>query len=221
MTTPARRGRPPKLSRSVVVDAARELVLAEGYDAVTTRRLAAELGVSSFAVHSHMRSKDELFDEVVKGLVDARHTPVRNARSWQQALLRYAEVMWELLLEHPTVVEVLQRSVISSESVLIDLERIALLAERDDMSPAELADVYETVWAFVLGYAAAVHARVHLDEQALRQARADAIADDLPHAADLARALAGFERVEAFPRRLKVLIDALATQRNQDLPCND
>jgi AcrR family transcriptional regulator len=210
MTAPARRGRPPKLSRSDVVDAARELVLAEGYDAVTTRRLAAELGVSSFAVHSHMRSKDELFDEVVKVLVDARHTPVRNARSWKDALQRYAEAMWELLLEHPTVVEVLQRNVISSESVLVDLDRIARLAERDGLSPAELADIYETVWAFVLGYAAAVHARRHLDEPAVRTARADAMADELPHAADLARALAGSERVEAFPRRLQALIEALS-----------
>jgi AcrR family transcriptional regulator len=213
VSTPARRGRPPKLSHSQVLEAAREIVLAEGYDAVTTRRLAAELGVSSFAVHSQMGSKHELLDDVVMGLVDARHTPVRNARSWQQALLRYAEVMFELLLEHPAVVEVLQRSPVAPESVLTDLERIALLAERAGVSAAELADVYETVWTFVLGYAAAVHARARVDERALREARASAIADDLPHAAALARALAASERVEAFPRRLRALIDALAAAR--------
>jgi AcrR family transcriptional regulator len=212
MSTPARRGRPPKVSQREVIEAARDIVLAEGYDAVTTRRLAAELGVSSFAVHSHMGSKDELFDEVVMGLLDARHTPVRNARSWQQALLKYAEVMFELLLEHPTVVEVLQRRVISSEPVLVDLERLALLAERAGLSPTELADIYETVWAFVLGYAGAVHARAGLDERALRRARADAMVDELPHAADLARALGEFERVAAFPRRLEALIDALAAR---------
>src|SRR3954452_15086228 len=205
MSTPARRGRPPKVSQDQVVDGAREIVLAEGYDAVTTRRLAAELGVSSFAVHSHMRSKDELFDDVVTALLDARHTPVRNARTWQAALLRYAEVMWELLLEHPTVVEVLQRNVISAQSVLVDLERIAVLAERAGLSAAELADIYETVWTFVLGYAATVHARAGVDERTLRRARADAIVDDLPHATDLARALAQSERIEAFPRRLQAL----------------
>ena len=213
MSTPARRGRPPVLSRSQVVDAAREIVLSEGYDAVTVRRLASELDVSSFAVHAHMRSKDELFDDVVMELVEARHTPIRNARSWQGALFSYAEVMWELLLEHPTVVDVLQRNVISSQSVLVDLERIAVLAERAGLSATELADIYETVWTFVLGYAAAVHARARMDERALRTARADVIADELPHAADLARALAGFDRVEAFPRRLRSLIDALAAAR--------
>jgi AcrR family transcriptional regulator len=213
MTAPARRGRPPKLTRGQVVEAALELVLAEGYDAVSTRRLAAELGVSSFAVHSHMVSKDELLDEVVVQLIDSRDLHVRTARSWQRALLAYAELMFELLLEHPTVVEVLQRRVTAPESVLTDLERIALLAERGGISPGELADIYETVWTFVLGYAATVHARRKVDERALRQARADAIADDLPHAAALARALAESERVEAFPRRIRGLIDALAASR--------
>ncbi|TAL21464.1 MAG: TetR/AcrR family transcriptional regulator [Frankiales bacterium] len=212
MSTPARRGRPPKLSRDQVVEAARDLVLAEGYDAVTVRRLAAELGVSSFAVHAHMRSKDELFDDVVTELIDARHTPVRNARSWQLALFQYALVIWETLLEHPTVVDVVQRRVTAPESVLPDLERIALLGERAGMSPSALAEVYETVWTFVLGYAATVHARAGLDELALRSARAEGIADDHPHAADLVLALAEQERVAAFPRRLRALIDALAAR---------
>lgn len=201
------------LSRAQVVDAARELVLAEGYEAVTVRRLAAELDVSSFAVHTHMRSKDELLDDVVMALVEARHTPIRNARSWPAALLSYAEMMWELLLEHPTIVEVLQRNVISSRPILVDLNRIALLAERAGLTREQLADIYETVWAFVLGYAGAVHARSQVDERALRQTRADAVADDLPHVAGLARALAGFGRIEEFPRRLRALINALATAR--------
>lgn len=221
VSTPARRGRPPKLAPNQVVEVAREIVLAEGYDAVTVRRLAAELGVSSFAVHAHMGSKAELLDAVVMELLATRHTPVRTARSWQQGLLTFAELMWEVLLEHPAVVEVLQRSVIAPEAVLVDLDRIALLAERAGLRTDELADIYETVWTFVVGYAAAVHARSGMDERAIRVARADAIDDDLPHAADLARALAAQERVEAFPRRLGALLDALAAGREteRDLPC--
>lgn len=195
------------------MDAAREIVLAEGYDAVTVRRLAAELGVSSFAVHAHMGSKNELFDAVVLELLDDRHRPARSARSWQQALLGFAETMWDVLREHPTVVEVLQRSVTAPGPVLVDLERMALLAERAGLQPRELAEIYETVWTFVLGYAATVHARAQADERALRQARAGAVAEELPHAADLVLALAAVERVEAFPRRLRALIDALAAAR--------
>src|SRR5919201_4165536 len=40
-----RRGRPPQLSRQAVVEAALALIDAEGLDALTMRRLGAELGV--------------------------------------------------------------------------------------------------------------------------------------------------------------------------------
>ena len=216
MTSPAldppRRGRPPKLSRQAVVDAALSLVESEGYDAVSVRRLAAELGVSTFAVQSHMGSKDELLDDVVHELLAVRPTALQAARSWKQALLRYATAMWELVLEHPRVLEVLERHITSPEPVLRDLDRIALLAEREGVSPAHLAEVYETVWAFVLGYAATVHARRALDETGVRAERASDIADDLPHAAALAAALASQDRAQAFPGRLAALLDALAAR---------
>jgi AcrR family transcriptional regulator len=206
---PARRGRPPKLNRQAVVEAALSLVESEGSDAVSVRRLAAELGVSTFAVQSHMGSKDELLDDVVRELLAVRPTGVQTARSLRQALLRYATTMWELVLEHPRVLEVLERHITSPESVLRDLDRIALLAERDGMTASDLAEVYETVWAFVLGYAATVHARRGIDETGARSERAAEIADDLPHAASLAAALSAQDRLEAFPLRLAALVDAL------------
>jgi AcrR family transcriptional regulator len=206
---PARRGRPPKLNRQAVVEAALSLVESEGYDAISVRRLAAELGVSTFAVQSHMGSKDELLDDVVRELLAVRPTGVQTARSLRQALLRYATTMWELVLEHPRVLEVLERHITSPESVLRDLDRIALLAERDGMTASDLAEVYETVWAFVLGYAATVHARRGIDETGARSERAAEIADDLPHAASLAAALSAQDRLEAFPLRLAALVDAL------------
>ena len=194
------------------MEAAVELVTEEGYDAVSVRRLAAVLGVSTFAVQSHMGSKDELLDDVVMQLLSDRHTPIRSARTWRTALEQYARTMWELLLEHPTVVEVLERHVTAPVSVLQDLDRIALLAERDGVSRAELAEVYETVWAFVLGYAATVHARRGLAETSARATRAAGIASSFPHAADLADALAAHDRVEAFPRRVAALIEAVSSR---------
>ena len=207
-----RRGRPPKLSRQAVVDAALSLIESEGYDAVSVRRLAADLGVSTFAVQSHMGSKDELLDDVVRELLTIRPTGVRTATTWRQAVLRYFTAMWELLLQHPAVVEVLERHLTSPEPVLLDLDRIALLAERDGLTATELAEVYETAWAFVLGYAATVHARDGIDETGARAARAADVEERLPHAAKLAAALSLAERRSAFPRRLECLVDALAAR---------
>ena len=49
------RGRPARLSRESVVDAAEAIVSQEGIDALTMRRLASELGSSPMALYRHVR----------------------------------------------------------------------------------------------------------------------------------------------------------------------
>ncbi|GAA2054858.1 hypothetical protein GCM10009839_74030 [Catenulispora yoronensis] len=63
------RPRTPLLSRDGIVRAALTLVDAEGLDALSTRRLAAELGVSGPSLYNHVATKDELIDAVVDSVV--------------------------------------------------------------------------------------------------------------------------------------------------------
>jgi AcrR family transcriptional regulator len=58
------RPRKPLLSRDLIVEAALALVDAEGLEAVSTRRLAASLGVSGPSLYNHFRTKDEILDAV-------------------------------------------------------------------------------------------------------------------------------------------------------------
>ncbi|MFD4293380.1 TetR/AcrR family transcriptional regulator [Rhodococcus sp. NPDC058532] len=54
------RGPRSKVTTSQAVDAAITLADAEGIDAVTVRRLAADLGISSMALYTHVGSRDDL-----------------------------------------------------------------------------------------------------------------------------------------------------------------
>ena len=63
------RPRTPLLSRDGIVAAALALVDAEGLEALSTRRLAAELGVSGPSLYNHVATKDELIDAVVDCVV--------------------------------------------------------------------------------------------------------------------------------------------------------
>src|SRR3954449_16746 len=58
------RPRKPLLSTDRIVGTARVLVDAEGLAAVSTRRLAAELGVSGPSLYNHFRTKDEILEAV-------------------------------------------------------------------------------------------------------------------------------------------------------------
>jgi len=63
------RPRNPLLNRERIVGAALALVDAEGLAALSTRRLAAELGVSGPSLYNHFATKDALLDAVVDHVV--------------------------------------------------------------------------------------------------------------------------------------------------------
>lgn len=52
------------LDVDVIVEAARKIILLEGHEAFTLRRLGSELGVTAPAVYAHFASKDELIREI-------------------------------------------------------------------------------------------------------------------------------------------------------------
>ncbi|MER7844592.1 TetR/AcrR family transcriptional regulator [Kitasatospora sp. NPDC096077] len=103
------RPRTPLLSRERIVAAALRLIDDEGSEALSTRRLAAELSVSGPSLYNHFATKDELLDAVVDSVIgevdlsmfDGRDTP------WPQALRDWARSYRAALAAHPNIVPVL------------------------------------------------------------------------------------------------------------------
>jgi AcrR family transcriptional regulator len=66
-TSPARRiGATDSKTRARLVDAAEQLLLEEGYAAVTSRKVGAKAGVKPQLVHYYFRTMDDLFIEVFR-----------------------------------------------------------------------------------------------------------------------------------------------------------
>ena len=64
-------GRPKDLEKgSAILEAARRLFTAHGYDGASMDQIAAEAGVSKLTVYSHYGDKDALFSEVVKSFCE-------------------------------------------------------------------------------------------------------------------------------------------------------
>src|SRR5215472_5299555 len=61
MASPRRIGAPDAKNRAVLLDAAEQLMLQEGYAAVTSRRVAAKAGLKPQLVHYCFRTMDDLF----------------------------------------------------------------------------------------------------------------------------------------------------------------
>ncbi len=56
--------RPPAVTRSAIVDAARELIRSEGLDAVSLRRVGRAVGVTAPALYAHVEGKQDLLEAV-------------------------------------------------------------------------------------------------------------------------------------------------------------
>jgi AcrR family transcriptional regulator len=73
MTTvpqPRRIGAPDSKTRAQLLDAAEQLLLEEGYAAVTSRRVGAKAGLKPQLVHYYFRTMDDLFLEVFRRRAD-------------------------------------------------------------------------------------------------------------------------------------------------------
>lgn len=91
---PAARAR---LSRGVVVDRALEIGTAEGLEAVTLRRLAAELGVTPMALYRHFHDKQDLINAMAEAVIGDMDVTIgfKPSMSWTDrvrlAMLNYKE----------------------------------------------------------------------------------------------------------------------------------
>src|SRR5215469_1089774 len=66
MASPRRIGAPDAKNRAVLLDAAEQLMLDEGYAAVSSRRVADKAGLKPQLVHYYFRTMDDLFLEVFR-----------------------------------------------------------------------------------------------------------------------------------------------------------
>ncbi|MGW5352344.1 TetR/AcrR family transcriptional regulator [Streptomyces sp. NPDC004031] len=104
------RPRKPLLSRDRIVTTALALVDAEGLAALSTRRLAAELGVSGPSLYNHFATKEAILDAVadtVIGQVDVSMFDgggPAGGSDWRQALLAWGRSYRAALSAHPNIV---------------------------------------------------------------------------------------------------------------------
>jgi AcrR family transcriptional regulator len=61
----------PLLHRDAIVEAARALIIADGLEALSLRRIAAQLGVTAPALYAHVRDKQDLLRAVAEVEFDA------------------------------------------------------------------------------------------------------------------------------------------------------
>ena len=97
------------LSRERIVAVAAAMIDADGLDVLSTRRLAAELGVAGPSLYNHFAGKNEILDAVADAVVSTVDTSFFSAYEWPDALRRWARSYRTALMAHPNIVPLLAR----------------------------------------------------------------------------------------------------------------
>ncbi|MFD4135045.1 TetR/AcrR family transcriptional regulator [Streptomyces goshikiensis] len=205
------RPRKPLLSRDLIVEAAGTLVDAEGLEAVSTRRLAAALGVSGPSLYNHFRTMDEILDAVadaVSARVDLSMFDEGDGRGWRAALHDWAHSYRGALSDHPNIVPVLARGPGRRPAGLRVADAVFGAMTAAGWPPAQATRIGALMRYFILGSAVASFARGFVDDEAAYDPA------DYPHLGQ-AHLLAEHQREVdegAFETGLAALLDGLALQ---------
>lgn len=136
-----------EISRRKILDATEQLMVAEGYAAVSTRRVAAKAGVKAPLVHYYFKTTDALFTALY----------LRSAAETQRRLLQ------ALASDHP--LEELWRLNMDRERTVLAIEFMALANHREAVR-AEIARNAEQFRSMQAGALARVFRGVSLGTEA-------------------------------------------------------
>ncbi|MFI7387963.1 TetR/AcrR family transcriptional regulator [Streptomyces sp. NPDC049813] len=208
------RPRKPLLSTDRIVDAARALVDSEGLAAVSTRRLAAELGVSGPSLYNHFRTKDQILEAVadsVSAQVDLSMFDAGDPRGWRTALHDWAVSYRAALRAHPNIVPVLAQGPGRRPAGLRLADAVYGAMTDAGWPPAQATSIGALMRYFVLGSALGSFAGGFVDDEAAYDPA------DYPHLGQ-AHLLAEKQDVvdeRAFETGLAALLDGLGVQYDQ------
>jgi TetR/AcrR family transcriptional regulator, tetracycline repressor protein len=150
------------LDRQRIVAEAVALLDAEGLDGVTTRKLAARLGVQSPTLYWHLPNKAALVTAIADAILDQEFgdmSPPEPDQHWQDWLGGLAERLRRALLAHPDGARVISASQLSvTMAAISELAMSTLVARGVPLRQARV--IVLTVERFTVGHV--------LEEQAPR-----------------------------------------------------
>jgi AcrR family transcriptional regulator len=141
------------LTRERVVAEALAVISADGAAALSMRGLAARLGVVPGAVYRHVRSKEQLLDLVVDGVLAEVDTRADPALAWAEQVKTLAHRLRAVLEDHPGIAALLKtRDPLGPHSLALAEAFLAAL-QQAGLPARQTALAFSLIYDYTLGFA--------------------------------------------------------------------
>ena len=134
------------LTRERIIDAAVHMADRAGFESVTLRRIAADLGVHVTSLYNHVPTREAVTDGMVEQLLEEADLP-RAPVGWEEWVRRFFTALGEVAERHPGAFTALQRRPVQGPSAAATFEVALAAFDRAGLGPA---DAYYAVKATAL-----------------------------------------------------------------------
>ncbi|MFC7263576.1 MULTISPECIES: TetR/AcrR family transcriptional regulator [Streptomyces] len=197
------------LTRDAILDSAAHLVKQHGPDALTMRKLAAELGTAVTSIYWHVGNRESLLDALVERTVADLGVIRPTGRTPAQRIASVARALRRQLREHPHLVAMVHERGLTERMFLPAQQALVHEVHAAGLRGTHAAEVVRAVQFQVVGFVLVERNR----ERAPVQQPAEEELWDTETAEDdpgLARALAGpVDQEKLFALSVRALVEAL------------
>jgi len=152
-TNPEPGTRKPKLSREAIADAALAVVDADGFDALSMRRVATELDVGTMSLYHYLRSKDDLLALMADRMMAEVLIPEGEIPDdWRSALAEIARRSRASWRKHPWMHTVKGIDVQVGPNMMRHVDQSVGAVSGLGLTPAEQFELVSMLDDYVLGF---------------------------------------------------------------------
>lgn len=153
---PERTGRGPKpaYSRADIAAAAVRIADADGLDAVSMRRVAAEIGCGTMSLYNYVPRKEDLYELMVDLISGEYELSGEPGGDWRADMLDFAHQALGIMRRHPWVVRAMSTVYAISPNALRVLDRVLAGLEGLDVPPGTKLELFGMVNGSVMTFVA-------------------------------------------------------------------
>lgn len=141
-----------KLTADRVIDGAMALADRIGVDALTIRKIAAEIGAKPMSIYHHVPNKDAIIDRMVDR-VFAEIEPPPTGADWRSAIVVRCRSMRAVLLAHPWAAPLMESRTSPGPATLGHHDAVLGCFRTAGFSLALTGHAYAVIDAFMYGFA--------------------------------------------------------------------